>query len=334
MIKRNELDWYRGRRVLVTGGMGFIGSHLAEALVAAGAIVTIIDSLIPQYGGNPHNIRPFRDAVHVSITDLRDQHGMAYLIQGQEVIFNLAGQVSHLDSMEDPETDLEINGKAQLRLMEALRASNREARVIFASTRQVYGRPQYLPVDERHPVHPTDINGINKHSGEQFHLLYAEVYGIPTVVLRLTNTYGPRQLMHHGRQGFIPVFVRRAMEGDVIKLFGGGTQRRDANYVSDVVDAFLRVGAAADALAGRVFNLGGDPSFTLREFADLLVRVAGTGTIETADWPPDKAKIDIGDFEADFSAITDVVGWRPTVSLEEGLERMVEFYRAEGGHYW
>ena len=326
-MNESEAAWYGGRKVLVTGGMGFIGSHLAEALVRAGATVTILDSLIPAYGGNPYNVEGFRDAVHVSITDMRDRFGMAYLVQDQEVIFNLAGQVSHIDSMEDPETDLEINGRAQLRLMEALRESNRTARVIFASTRQVYGRPQYFPVDEKHPVNPTDVNGINKHAGEQYHLLYTAVYGIPTVVLRLTNTYGPRQLMHHGRQGFIPVFVRLALEGAPIRLYGGGSQRRDANYVSDAVDAFLLAGARADELSGQVFNLGGEPSFTLREFADTLVEIVGRGSVESVEWPPEKARIDIGDFEADFSAFRTAVGWSPQVGLRDGIEQTVAFYR-------
>jgi len=329
-----DLSWYAGRRCLVTGGMGFIGSHLAEALVRLGADVTIADSLIPAYGGNPHNIDGFRDDLHVSVTDIRDRYAMAYLVQDQEVVFNLAGQVSHIDSMTDPEPDLEINCKAQLMLMEALRTTNQHTRVVFASTRQVYGKPQYLPVDERHPIRPTDVNGINKHAGEQYHMLYSEVYGLPTVVLRLTNTYGPRQLMKHSRQGFMPVFIRLAMEGGTIRLFGGGTQRRDANHVTDVVDAFLLAGRDAPQHSGRIFNLGGKPSFSLLEFAELLVDVVGEGCVETAEWPPEKAKIDIGDFEGDFSRITAELGWRPEVDLRKGLEDTVAFYRQNQEHYW
>lgn len=327
-------EWHRGRRVLVTGGMGFIGSHLAERLVEAGADVTIVDSLIPAYGGNDFNISTFADRVNLSVTDIRDRHAMAYLVKDQEVIYNLAGQVSHIDSMEDPETDLEINCKAQLGLMEALRASNRDARVVYASTRQVYGRPQYLPVDEKHPVNPTDVNGINKHAGEQYHLLYSSVYDIPTVVLRLTNTYGPRQLMHHSRQGFIPVFVRTVLEGRDITLYGGGAQRRDANYVSDAVDAFLLAGPRATDLSGQLFNLGGRPSFSLLEFATALVEIAGSGSISSIDWPSEKAKIDIGDFEADFSAAAAALSWGPTVGIEEGIRMTVDFYRTHGEKYW
>jgi UDP-glucose 4-epimerase len=330
----DHIDWYRGRNVMVTGGMGFIGSHVAEALVLAGANVTIVDSLIPIYGGNEHNIAEFEDRVRVSVTDIRDRFGMAHLLKGQECVFNLAGQVSHLDSMTDPQTDLEINCLAQLGLMEALRASHPETRVVYASTRQIYGRPQYLPVDERHPIHPTDVNGINKHAGEQYHLLYSEVYDIPTVVLRLTNTYGPRQLMHNSKQGFIPVFIRTAMEGRTITLFGGGGQIREANYVSDVVDAFLRAGARADEMSGRIFNLGARPSFSLRRFTEILLDLVGKGEVTDAEWPADKAKIDIGDFESDYSRIVAELGWKPTVTLEDGLARTVEFYVEHGDHYW
>lgn len=332
--QKDHSAWYHGRRVLVTGGLGFIGSHLAEALVGAGADVTIVDSLVPAYGGNEHNISGFAGDVRVSITDIRDQHAMAYLLRGQECVFNLAGQVSHIDSMTDPQTDLDINCRAQLSLMEALRQSGSDTRVVYASTRQIYGRPQYLPVDERHPLRPTDVNGINKQAGEQYHLLYSDVYALPTIALRLTNTYGPRQLMHHSRQGFIPVFIRMAMEGQAIRLFGGGGQIREANYVTDVVDAFLRAGSAAERLSGRVFNTGARPSFTLREFTELLISITGSGSITEADWPEEKARIDIGDFESDYSRITSELDWKPLVGLEEGLRSTVDFYLREGEHYW
>lgn len=326
--------WYEQRPVLVTGGMGFIGSHLAERLVHLGAKVTIVDSLIPEHGGNEHNIASFADQIQISITDIRDIPGLQYLIRGQECIFNLAGQASHIDSMADPETDLEINCRAQLGLMEALRNVRPNTRVVYASTRQIYGRPNYLPVDEGHPINPTDVNGINKHAGEQYHLLYASAYGIPTVALRLTNTYGPRQLMHHSRQGFIPTFIRMAMENRPITLFGGGSQLRDANYVDDVVDAFLRAGARADEFSGRVFNTGARPAFTLRAFAELLISIVGQGSIVDAEWPSEKSRIDIGDFESDYSRIAAELGWAPKVGLEIGLRRTVEFYLEQGEHYW
>lgn len=327
-------NWYDGRKVLVTGGMGFIGSNLSHALVELGAQVTIVDSFIPIYGANEFNIAGIEDRVRVSVTDIRDRFGLAHLLKDQECVFNLAGQVSHLDSMTDPQTDLDINCGAQLGLMEAVRATRAETRVVFASTRQIYGRPQYLPVDERHPIHPTDVNGINKNAGEQYHLLYSDIYDIPTVVLRLTNTYGPRQLMHNSKQGFIPVFIRTAMEDRAITLFGGGAQIREANHVTDVVDAFLRAGARADEMSGRVFNLGARPSFTLREFSELLIELVGKGTLEEAEWPADKAKIDIGDFESDYSRIVAELGWNPSVGLRDGLAETVEYYAAHGEHYW
>ena len=328
------IDWYRDKRVLVTGGLGFIGSHVAEALATAGAKVMVVDSLIAEYGGNPFNVDGFRQRIEVSITDIRDRPAMAYLVRGQDVVFNLAGQVSHTDSMKDPETDLDINCRAQLSLMEALRHANREARVVYASTRQVYGRPQYLPVDEKHPVNPVDVNGINKYAGEQYHRLYATVYQQPTVVLRLTNTYGPRQLMHHGRQGFIPVFIRTAMEGGEITLYGDGLQRRDANFVTDVVDAFLRAGAAAPEVCGLTFNLGYSPSMTLREIATKIVIAAGRGSVATIPWPPERARIDIGDFEGSFALIRERLGWEPRIALNAGLQDTVAFYARYGENYW
>lgn len=327
-------DWYTDRRILVVGGLGFIGSNLAEALVGLGAKVTVVDSLIPGCGGNEFNIETFASELRVSITDVRDRHTMAQLLEDQECVFNLAGQVSHIDSMTDPQTDLEINCEAQLHILEAIRKVPQDIRVVHASTRQTYGRPRYLPVDEQHPLCPTDVNGIHKQAAEQYHLLYAQRYGFPVVALRLTNTYGPRQMMRHGRQGFIPLFVRGAMEGRTIALFGGGGQIRDVNYVSDVVDAFLRVGAKADELSGRTFNVGARPSFRVRDFAELLISITGDGSIEDVDWPPEQACIDIGDFETDYSAISAELGWKPEVPIEQGLRRTVEFYREHGGHYW
>src|SRR5919198_1668053 len=237
-----DLSRYREARVLVTGGLGFIGSHLAKRLVELGADVTIVDSLIPEYGGNPYNIREVADRVHVNYSDIRDPWSIRYLVQGQDFIFNLAGQVSHIDSMQDPETDLDINCRSQLSLLEACRENNLDTRIVFAASRQQYGRPQFVPVTEDHPQVPVDVNGINLVAGEAYHLLYNDVYGIRAVSLRLTNTYGPRLLMKHDRQGFITTFVRRALAGETIKVFGDGSQLRDFTYVSDAVEAFLAAG--------------------------------------------------------------------------------------------
>jgi UDP-glucose 4-epimerase len=329
-----DLSAYSGRRALITGGLGFIGSHLAQALVDLGAEVTLVDSLIPEYGGNPYNIREIADRVRVNLSDIRDPWSIATLVRGQDFIFNLAGQVSHIDSMEDPKTDLDINAGAQLSLLEALRRNNPEAVVVFAASRQQYGRPRFLPVTEDHPLVPVDVNGINLIAGESYHLLYRDVYGIPAVSLRLTNTYGPHLLMKHGRQGFISTFMRLALEGQTIRVFGDGSQLRDFTYVSDAVDAFLRA-AVAPAAYGRALNVGGIEPVALLDVARTCQEVAGSGAgVETVPWPPEREKIDIGSIYVDHARLTEATGWEPAVGLREGLERTVGFYRRHGEHYW
>src|SRR5436190_13480089 len=295
---------YGGSRALVTGGLGFIGSHLSKALVDLGAEVTIVDSLIPEYGGNLYNVREIADRVRINLSDIRDPWSIRALVEGQDFIFNLAGQVSHIDSMEDPETDLDINCKAQLSLLEALRRVNPEAVVVFAASRQQYGRPRELPVTEAHPLVPVDVNGINLIAGESYHLLYHDVHGIPATSLRLTNTYGPHLLMKHGRQGFITVFIRLALEGKPITVFGDGSQLRDFTYVSDAVDAFLAVGVT-DSSYGRALNVGGDEPVPLLEVARLCQELANAGgTVETAPWPDERKKIDIGSIYVDHTRLT------------------------------
>jgi UDP-glucose 4-epimerase len=325
---------YAGCRALVTGGLGFIGSHLAARLVELGAEVTIIDSLIPDYGGNLYNVRDIENRVRISFTDIRDPWSMRYLVEGQDFIFNLAGQVSHLDSMEDPQTDLDINCKAQLSLLEALRETNPDARVIFAASRQQYGRPQSLPVTEEHQLVPVDVNGIDLVAGESYHLLYNDVHGIRAISLRLTNTYGPHLLMKHDRQGFITTFIRRAIEGKDIKVFGDGSQLRDFTYVSDAVDAFLSV-ALAEPAYGRALNVGGQEPVALLEVARLCQQIAAAGgAVETAPWPNQRKKIDIGSIHVSHDRLTELTGWNPRVSLREGLERTIAFYKEHGEHYW
>lgn len=327
-------DHYAGTKALVTGGLGFVGSHLAKRLVDAGAEVTIIDSLIPEYGGNPYNVREIEDRVHINYSDIRDPWSIRHLVAGQDFIFNLAGQVSHTDSMEDPFTDLDINCRSQLALLEALREINPEARVVFAASRQQYGRPHSLPVTEEHPMIPADVNGINLTAGESYHLLYNDVHGIRAASLRLTNTYGPHLLMKHGRQGFIAVFIRLAVEGETIKVFGDGSQLRDFTYVEDAVEAFLATGVTEEAY-GRAFNVGGIEPVSLLEVANLCQEIAGAGgAVETAPWPPEREKIDIGSIYLDHSRLSEAAGWRPQVGLREGLERTIAFYKEHGEHYW
>jgi UDP-glucose 4-epimerase len=306
--------------------LGFIGSHLARRLVDLDADVTLVDSLIPEYGGNLANIRAFADRVRVNISDVRDEYGMQYLVHGQDYLFNLAGQTGHLDSMRAPMTDLEINARAQLSILEACRQVNPAVKIVFASTRQLYGRPQYLPVDELHPARPVDVNGINKLSAEWYHLLYNDVYGIRSCALRLTNTYGPHMRVKDSRQTFLGIWINRIVSGETFELWGG-EQRRDFTYVDDVVEAFLLAGARDEA-NGRVFNLGGLEVVTLRELAELLVGVNGSGSFDIRQFPDENKRIDIGDYYSDWTLIHSVLGWAPVVGLAVGLAQTLEFYRA------
>jgi UDP-glucose 4-epimerase len=325
-------DFYRGRRVLVTGGIGFIGSNLARQLVDLGANVMLVDSMIPDYGGNLFNIAGIEDRVRVNLGDVRNGSVMDVLVQEQEIIFNLAGQVSHIDSMRDPYTDLDINCRAQLSMLEACRRFNPSVKVIFAGTRQVYGRPDRLPVDESHLVRPIDVNGVNKAAGEYYHLLYNNAFGVRACSLRLTNVYGPRQLIRHNRQGFIGWFIRLAIEDREIQVFGDGSQMRDFVYVDDAVDAFLRAGACP-ASDGEVFNVGGLEPIAHKDLVALLLDVAGTGRVTYVPWPPEKKQIDIGSFYADSSKLAAACGWTPRVTLREGFARTIEFYRAHLPEY-
>ena len=326
-------DSYQDKKAMITGGLGFIGSNLAHRLVDYGADVLIVDSLIPDYGGNLFNVEGIQDRVRINIADVRDASGMNYLVRGQDYIFNLAGQVSHVDSMSDPYTDLEINCRSQLSLLEACRRNNPTVKVIYASTRQIYGVPDYLPVDERHLLHPTDVNGINKMAGEWYHILYSNVYGIRATSLRLTNTYGPRQLMKHNRQGFIGWFIRLAIDGEEISLYGDGRQLRDLNYVDDVVEAFL-VAGAMETVNGHVYNLGGPEPVSLLQIVEMLLELCPQASYKLVPFPPEKKRIDIGDYYGDYSKIRAALGWEPRVSLREGLSRTVDFYRKYKGHYW
>lgn len=331
-VPTDHLAGFRGKHVLITGGLGFIGSNLAHRLVDLGADVLIVDSLIPEYGGNVFNVHTIEDRLRVNIANMRDEHGLRYLVQEQDIIFNLAGQVSHTDSMIDPYTDLEINARSQLSLLEACRHGNPAAKIIFASTRQIYGRPTYLPVDERHPLQPTDVNGINKLAGEWYHIVYHNVYGLRAVSLRLTNTFGPRMRIRDARQTFIGWWIRQLLEGQTLHIFGDGLQVRDFNYVDDVVEAML-MAAAHDVADGQIYNLGGDEPINLINLARLMIEVNGGGDFALKPFPDDRKRIDIGDFYGDYRKIRSKLGWRPQVGLREGLTRTIEFFRTHREHY-
>jgi len=322
---------FRKRNVLITGGLGFIGSNLARRLVDYGANVTLVDSLIPEYGGNLFNIRDIKDSVNVNISDIRDEHSMRYLLQGQDYLFSLAGQTSHMDSMVDPYTDLEINARAQLSVLETCRKYNSGIRILFASTRQIYGKPDYLPVDEKHLLRPVDVNGINKMAGERYHILYNNVYGLRASSLRLTNTYGPCMRIKDARQTFLGIWIRLLLEGKPFEVWGG-EQLRDFTYVDDCIDAML-LASENEIANGKIFNIGGNQIISLKDLAEMLVECNMSGKYICREFPVKRKKIDIGDYYSDFSLIHNELGWEPKVSLEKGLKRTLEFFRKNLENY-
>jgi len=324
---------FRGRRVLITGGLGFIGSSLARRLVAAGSEVRIVDALIPECGGNRANLAGIEREVEVTKADLRDGARVRRLVGGCEFVFNLAGHTSHIDSMNAPQLDLELNCAAHLSLLDACRSVDARPTIVFAGTRQVYGRPRSIPVDEAHPLEPVDVNGIHKLACEQYHLLYGALYGLRVAVLRLTNTYGPGMRVRDARQTFLGVWVRDLVRGDEFEVWGDGSQVRDFTYVDDAVSALLLVALEGNA-QGRPLNLGDDRTVSLLELADLAVAANGGGSFRVVRFPAERKAIDIGDYAGDFRLIRELVGWRPTVSLEDGLSRTLAYYREHGSRYW
>jgi len=325
-------SFYSGKKILITGGLGFIGSNLVIELVKLGANVTVIDSLVPDYGGNLSNVTSIKDKININVSDVRDRHSMNYLVQNKDILFNLAGTLSHVDSMSDPFTDLEINVTSQLSILEACRHNNPEIKIVYAGTRNQYGKAQYLPVDERHPLAPTDVNGINCNAGEYYHLLYNTVYGIKSCSLRLTNTFGPRHQMKHSRQGVLNWFVRQIIDGEKIKLYGTGEQIRDINYVDDVVSALLMVPTKETAW-GEVYNLGGI-AVSLKTFVEELIKINGSGEYELIPFPDDRKSIEIGDYIADYFKIMRTVGWEPKAELSNSLKTTLDYYRKNKVRYW
>lgn len=326
-----SFDVFENRSVLIIGGAGFIGSNLAHRLVNLGARVMLIDSMNPNYGGNLRNLFGIEERVTLNISDVRDRYSLAYLVGGKEFIFNLAGQTSHMDSMADPFTDLEINAAAQLSLLEVCRHHAPDAKIVFASTRQIYGRPQYLPVDEKHPIKPVDVNGINKTAGEFYHVLYDEVYGLRSTVLRLTNTFGPRMRIKDARQTFLGVWFRRVLEGQPFEVWGG-EQKRDYSYVDDVVDALL-LAAIDPATDGQVYNVGGLEILSLLDSANFLCKVMPESTFEIHKYPEDRKKIDIGDYYCNFSLFSNQTGWFPKINFVDGVTKTLAYYHHEFLHY-
>jgi UDP-glucose 4-epimerase len=320
-----DVHEFAGKAILITGGLGFIGSNLARRLVGLGAKVTLVDSLIPEYGGNRFNVAGLEDKLSINISDVRDEHSMKHLVDGKDYLFNLAGQTSHMDSMMDPYTDLEINCHAQLSILETCRARNPTIKIVFASTRQIYGKPDYLPVDEKHLLRPTDVNGINKMAGEWYHILYNNVYGIRASALRLTNTYGPRMRVKDARQTFLGIWIKQIVEGKPFEVWGGD-QLRDFTFVEDALDALL-LAAIHDRANGKAYNLGGCEVVSLKQLAEMLTTVAGGGEFHLEEFPKDRKRIDIGDYYADDTLIRTELGWKPTTNLERGLAASLTYYR-------
>lgn len=323
-------SFFKDKRVSITGGAGFIGSAIARRLANL-CEVTIVDSLTPEFGGNLKNLEEVKSLVKIKIADIRDKTTVEDLVKNTDIIFNMAGQTSHMDSMKEPFIDLEINTHAQLLILEAMRMYNPKAKIIFASTRQIYGRPNYLPVDENHPISPVDVNSINKNAGEQYHLLYNDVYGIRSSILRLTNTYGPGMRIKDSRQTFIGIWIQNMMKNKTLEVWGGD-QIRDFNYVDDVVNAFLSVAMSNDS-DGQIFNLGSKEFISLYQLANLLISVNGSGNLEIKDFPKERKKIDIGNVYSDYSKINNSLSWEPTVNLETGIKLTLDYYKSHGENY-
>lgn len=327
----NLSSMFLHQSALITGGLGFIGSNLAIKLLGLGAKVTVVDNLDPDSGGNPFNVEDIKDHIEVIQADINDEEQMRRAVKGQKYLFNLAGQMSHLGSMQDPFKDLNVNTIGQLKLLEVCRQNNPDVSIVFAGTRQVYGRPKYLPVDENHLLTPLDNNGVSKRAGEMYHIVYNRVHGMNTSVLRMTNVYGPRMRIKDDLLTFIGWWLRQLLEGKDIQIFGDGMQIRDLNYVDDVVNALLLC-AAHPSANGKIYNLGGEP-INLLDLARLMIEVNGSGNYKVVPFPENRKRIDIGDYRGDYSLIKADVGWQPQVQLREGVSKTLEFYRLNKEHY-
>jgi len=323
---------YQNKKILITGGLGFIGSNLAIKLVDFGAFVTCVDSLIPEYGGNIFNISPVKGKISINISDVRDKYSIEYLVKSNDMMFNLAGQTSHLDSMKNPINDLDINCRAQLTILEACKKYNNNIKIVFASTRQIYGKPQYLPVDEVHPINPVDSNGINKVAGESYHLLYNNIYGIKACALRLTNTYGPRMRIKDTRQTFLGIWIRNLIENKDIQIYGDGKQLRDLNYIDDVINALLIIGKSESAW-GNVYNLGSKDVVELNTIAKVLIDLNKSGNINKIEFPDEIKSIDIGNYFSNFKKINKEFNWEPNISLKKGLSMTLDYYKEYFSYY-
>jgi len=326
-------EGFQGRKVMVTGGLGFIGSNLSARLVERGAKVTVVDNMIPRLGGNLFNVKEIADRIHLNFSDVRDGHSMDFLVKDHEYIFHLAGQVNHVDSIRNPIQDLDINCRGTLVLLESCRKYNRDVKIIFAGTRGEYGSSVRLPVGEDHPTNPKGIYAVTNLTAEKMVLVYQDVHKISGSCLRITNTYGPRHQMAHDEYGVLNWFVRKAIDDEVIPVFGDGRILRDFLYVDDLVDCFLQV-ALCEAAYGEVFNVGTGVPISFIDLAKKIVQVAGQGKVTFAEFTQERKEVEPGDYYTDISKIRRTVGWEPGTGLEEGLRKTIDFYRRHKKEYW
>lgn len=320
------------KNILITGGLGFIGSTLAIREVKRGNTVTIIDALFPEYGGNEFNVSSIKKEIEVVIGDVRNTQLIQKLILKKDIIYSLAGTLSHVDSMKDPFTDLEVNCTSQLTLLEACRRYNPDTKILFAGTRNQYGRAKKIPVNEEHVMEPVDVNGINNIAAEWYYRLYHNIHGLWTCSLRLTNTYGPRHQMRHPRQGVLNWFIRQLLDEETVRLYGNGKQIRDINYVDDVVEAFI-FAATNPKAKGEVFNVGGEAT-SLIDFVKKSIKIVGSGKTRIVPFPHNRRVIEIGDYVADWSKIKRILGWEPKIRLDEGIRKTVQYYQTYKKYYW
>lgn len=325
-------NYFEHKNVLITGGAGFLGSSLAKALVVRGAIVTIVDGMFPLYGGNLFNLEPIKDKITFIQGDIRDMELMNTVVAGKDIIYNFAAQVSYIDSKEDPFADLDFNGKGHLTVLEAMRVHAPHARILFSSSRMVYGKILTTPVLETHPTEPLSLYGIHKLLAEKYYRYYMHTFGLDTVSVRIPNPYGPGQQMKHNKYSIVGWFVRQAMENKEITIFGDGSQERDYLYIDDIVDAFIEL--TIYGAAGEVYNIGTQERVTFQGMVDAILEEVGTGSKQYIPWPENYEKNETGNYIADTTKIEQITHWKPSVGLKEGIKRMVAYYKENKGQYW
>lgn len=323
---------YKGKKVLITGGLGLIGSTIANKLVALGAKVTILDAMLPLYGGNFYNIKDIRNKVQVHVADIRDEGAVNYAVRNKDIIFNLAGQVSYVDSNLDPLLDLDINCRGHITTLEAIRKYNPKAVVVFAGSRMQYGKLEYNPVDENHPMNPLSIYGVHKLTGEKYYTAYNRHHKIKTICFRIANPYGPRSQMKHSKYSMINWFIRMAMENQVIKVFGEGLQIRDYIYVDDIADGMI-IAAVSKKAYGEIFNIGSGRPTRFIDMVKTVIDTVGSGSYEYVPWPENYEKVETGGYVADITKLKKL-GWKPKIDIKTGIKKTYEYYKKNKRYYF